>query len=176
MWLYAGFATLKHHALEESLSKAKCWSRHWERKAKKGTENTTSAKKERDEAKEEALVAWLATVTAGDAKPNVEGDLARVQDALGTEEKAKVVTEEARHKAEAEAARLKVERTSFLLEIGAAKDEISSLHSQAGKDKEAMEEDYQKALAVIFAYDYGCCAFKHCKTRENPISGKMAKS
>ena len=24
-----------------------------------------------------------------------------------------------------------------------------------------MEEDYQKALEVIFAYDYGCYAFKH---------------
>ena len=26
---------------------------------------------------------------------------------------------------------------------------MSSLHSQAGKDKEAMEEDYQKALELI---------------------------
>ena len=42
-----------------------------------------------------------------------------------------------------------------------AKDEVSSLQSQAGKDKEAMEEDYQKALEVIFAYSYGCCMFKH---------------
>ena len=41
------------------------------------------------------------------------------------------------------------------------KDEISSLHSQASKDKEAMEEDYQKALEVIFAYNYKCYAFKH---------------
>ena len=24
-----------------------------------------------------------------------------------------------------------------------------------------MEEDYQKALEVIFTYGYGCCAFKH---------------
>ena len=24
-----------------------------------------------------------------------------------------------------------------------------------------MEEDYQKALELIFAYGYGCCAFKH---------------
>ena len=24
-----------------------------------------------------------------------------------------------------------------------------------------MEEDYQKALEVIFAYGYGCCMFKH---------------
>ena len=48
-----------------------------------------------------------------------------------------------------------------MLEIKAAKDEVFSLQSQAGKDKEAMEEDYQKALEVIFAYGYGCCACKH---------------
>ena len=29
------------------------------------------------------------------------------------------------------------------------------------KDKESMEEDYQKALELIFAYVYGCCVFKH---------------
>ena len=43
--------------------------------------------------------------------------------------------EEARCKAVVEAARLEVERTSLLLEIGTAMDELSSLHSQAGKDK-----------------------------------------
>ena len=41
------------------------------------------------------------------------------------------------------------------------KDEVCSLQSQAGKDKEAMKGDYQKVLEVIFAYDYGCCVFKH---------------
>ena len=35
---------------------------------------------------------------------------------------------------------------SLLLELEVSKDEVSSLHSQARKDKEAMEEDYQKAL------------------------------
>ena len=63
--------------------------------------------------------------------------------------------EEDGRRLEAEVARLAVERTSLLLELGASKDEVSSLHSQAGKDKEAMEEDYQKALELIFAYGYG---------------------
>ena len=107
----------------------------------------------------------------GDAKAKEEGDLVRVQDALEAADEARVVMEEAKHKAKAEVARLKVprlkvtrlkvERTSLLLEIGATKDKISSLHSQASKDKEAIEEDYQKALEVIFAYAFGCCAFKH---------------
>ena len=68
---------------------------------------------------------------------------------------------EARRKAEAETSRLEVERTSLLLELGAVKDELSFLYSQASKDKEAMEEDYQKALELIFAYDYRYCVFKH---------------
>ena len=72
-----------------------------------------------------------------------------------------MIAEEARHKAEAEVARLEVERTSLILEIGVPKDEVPSLHSQVGKDKATMEEDYQKALELIFAYGYGCCMFKH---------------
>ena len=87
-------------------------------------------------------------------KARTKDDLARVQDAL-------VVAEEARRKTEAEVAYLKVERTLLMLEIGATKDEVSSLQSQAYKDKEAMEEDYQKALELIFAYGYRCCMFKH---------------
>ena len=104
------------------LSQGKSRYKHWEREAKAGVEKTTGAEKERDEAKEED-------------KARVEDDLARVQEAL-------VVVEEARRKAEAETFRLEVERKSLLLQLRAAKDEVSFLHSQASKDKEAMEEDY----------------------------------
>ena len=83
----------------------------------------------------------------------MEDDLARVKSTLAA-------VEEAKCKVEAEIAYLEVERTSLQLEIGAAKDEVCSLQSQANKDKEAMEEDYQKALEVIFAYGYECCVFK----------------
>ena len=62
---------------------------------------------------------------------------------------------------------MEVERISLLLELGATKDEVSSLHSQAGKDKEAIEEEYQKALKVIFSYLYGCCVFKHNICRDH---------
>ena len=57
---------------------------------------------------------------------------------------------------------------SLLLELGTVKDEVSSLQSQAGKYKEAMEEEYQKALEVIFAYGYGCFVFKHNICRDLP--------
>ena len=75
-----------------------------------------------DEAKEEARVSRLAAVVAGNAKARVEGDLAKVQEALA-------VAEEARCKVEAETALLEVERTSHMLELGVTKDEVSSLHS-----------------------------------------------
>ena len=53
-----------------------------------------------------------------------------------------MAAEEARRKVEAETAHLEVERTSLLLDIEAAKDEVSSFQSQAGKNKEAIEKDY----------------------------------
>ena len=36
-----------------------------------------------------------------------------------------------------------------------------------------MEEEYQKALEVIFAYGYGCCVFKHsiCGDRLEVLEG-----
>ena len=54
---------------------------------------------------------------------------------------------------------------------------MSSLHSQTGKDKAAIEEDYQKALELIFAYGYKCCMFKHniCGDQPEVIDG-MANS
>ena len=45
----------------------------------------------------------------------MEGDLARVKDALASVEEARVVAEEVRHKAESEFARPEVDRTSLLL-------------------------------------------------------------
>ena len=56
---------------------------------------------------------------------------------------------------------MEVERISLFLELKATKDKVSFLHSQVSRDKETMEEEYHKALEVIFAYGYGCCVFKH---------------
>ena len=77
---------------------------------------------------------------ASDAKALVNNKLARVQDALA-------IAEKARRKAKAEAARLEVEQTSLLLEI-----------------KTTIEE----ALELMFAYDYGCCVFKHNTYGDQP--------
>ena len=91
----------------------------------------------------------------------LEGELARAKDALVVAKEARVVAKEARRKVESEAARLEVDRTSLLLKLGTVKDEVSSLPSQSGKDKEAMEKEYHMDLKVIFTYEHGCCVFKH---------------
>ena len=90
-------------------------------------------------------MARLTAATTGDAEARAEDDLTRAQDALAA-------IEEDRRRLEAEVARLAVGRTLLLLKLEASKDEVSSLHSQAGKDKEVMEEDYQKAMEQFFAY------------------------
>ena len=65
------------------------------------------------------------------------------------------VAEEARRKVEFKVAQLEVDQTSLLLELGATKNEVFYLQSQVGKDKEAMEEEYQKALEVILPMGTG---------------------
>ena len=88
-----------------------------------------------DEAKQKAKVACLAASAPGDAQARDENDLAGTQEALAA-------AEDDRRKEEAGTARLEVELTSLHLELKATKDEVSSLHSQDGREKEAMEEDY----------------------------------
>ena len=80
-------------------------------------------------------MARLAAVAVGEAKAREKDDLTRVQDALAA-------MDEDGCGLEAEVTHLTVERTSLLLELEASRDEVSSFHSQAGKDKEAMVEDY----------------------------------
>ena len=80
-------------------------------------------------------MAWLAIFMTGDTKALAEDDLTRVQDAL-------VIADKAKRKVEAKVASLEVEQTSLLLEFWTTKDEVSSLQSQASKDKVTMEENY----------------------------------
>ena len=68
--------------------------------------------------------------------------MARAEENLTRVQETFAAMEEGKRKAEAETALLEVERTSLLLELRATKDEMSSLHSQASRDKEAMEEEY----------------------------------
>ena len=80
-------------------------------------------------------MARLAAVAMGEAKARAKDVLTRVQDALA------VANEEWRS-LEAEVTRLTGEITSLLLDLEASRNEVFALHSQVGKDKEAMVEDY----------------------------------
>ena len=72
--------------LDASLAKAESKSKHLKREAKVGAKNVERVEKERDEAKQEAKVARLKAVVAGDAKARTEDDLIRARDALATVE------------------------------------------------------------------------------------------
>ena len=152
--LYAQLVASQHQASNASLAKVKSSLKNWERETKDGAERIMRAKKERDEAKQEAKVAQLVATTAGDAKARVEDDLTKALNALAAEE-------EGRRRLEAQIACLEANRTSLFLEFEASKGEVSSLQAQVDKDKKAMEEDYQKTLDLIFADGYGCFLFKH---------------
>ena len=71
-------------------------------------------------------------------------------------------------RSEAEITRLEVEfacveakQESLLLDLEASKREVSSFHTRASKDREYLADDYHGSLDLIFAYGYGCCAFKN---------------
>ena len=100
--------------LSQPFPSTKPWTTPWSR-PKLGlsirARKTASAKKERDEAKKKAQHTQLVVVAVGDTKALAKDKLARVQDAL-------VVTKEAKPKAEVEAARLEVERTSLMGRLG----------------------------------------------------------
>ena len=120
--LYAQSTVSKHQALYASLAKAKSKSKHWELEAKVSRGKIAQMEKERDKAKQKAKVACLVAIVEGEARARAKEDLARVQKALAA-------AKEGRHKVEVGTARPKVEWTSLLLELGATKEEVSSLHS-----------------------------------------------
>ena len=84
------------------MAKAKSKSNHWEREAKADAKKIERAEKERDEVKQEAKVARLKAVAAGDGKVRVEDNLTRVLNALAA-------AEEDDRRLEAEVVRLAVE-------------------------------------------------------------------
>ena len=120
LWLYAKSVVSNYRALSASLAKAESSSRCVEKVAR--------AEAERDVARYEASMARMDSVAAGNARTQVESELARVQNALA-------VSEEARRKAEDEASRLVVERVSLLLELETCKDEVSAIRAEALKEK-----------------------------------------
>ena len=101
------------------------------------------------------------TTSAGDAKARVKVDMTKALNSLAAIEKGGHRSEAEIARLEAQLARIEAERASLLLELKASKGEVYSLHAQAKEDREDMVKDYQGSLELIFAYGYGCCAFKN---------------
>ena len=59
------------------LAKAESKLQHWKQEAKASTEKIEQAEKERDEAKQEAKVARLEPMTAGEAKARAKDELTK---------------------------------------------------------------------------------------------------
>ena len=76
--LYSESVISKNQALYDALVNAKARSKNWECEAKAGEGKAVSVENEKDEAKEEAQLAWLVIVAASDTKALVEDKLARV--------------------------------------------------------------------------------------------------
>ena len=120
--LYAQSVVSKHQALGASLAKAESKAKHWKQESIVGEEKIEWVKKERDEAKQEAKVAFQVAIAAGEDKARAEDDLARMRDALEA-------VEEDERGLKAKVSRLTVEQTLLLLELEISRDEVSALHS-----------------------------------------------
>ena len=68
---------------------------------------------------------------------------------------------EAYRNAEEEVSRLKDERVSLLMELGANKDELFAFRAEVANEKKALEAKYDVGFEDIFNYRYSCYAFAH---------------
>ena len=117
-------------------------------------------------------MARLETDAAGNARAQMESELAQVQRALTDLEGIRMKTEsdlefiwqalvaagEACRKAEEENCRLTDEQLSLIMELGASKEELLAFQEKATMERKAMEEEFDESSDVIFNYGYGCCA------------------
>ena len=141
-------------------------SRWLKLEAKEASERATCAKAERDVARHEVAMVRLEINAAGNARVQMESGLSWVQRALATSEDARRKVEyeldvaqqalaacgEACRAAEEKASHLKDERVSFLIELGAIKDELSACRAKTNKEKKALEVKYEASFETIFNY------------------------
>ena len=122
--------------------KAESSAKHCEREAKDRATCVIQAKKERDEAKQEARVPQFVVASAGDAKVRAKVDLTTALNSLATAEECERRSEVEATRLAAKLAQLETERASLLLDLVASKGEVSSLHARVDKDKEDIVKDY----------------------------------
>ena len=167
-------------------------ARRWELEAKEAVDRAARAKAERDATRHEETMARLEIDATGNARAQMESELARVQCALiaseGVRQKAKseldfvqqalVVVGEAFWMTEEENFRLTDERLSLIMELEASKEELLAFQAKMTKEREAMEAEFDASSDVIFDYGYGCCAFAHniCGSKPMILAGMLDTS
>ena len=120
-------------------------------------------------------MAKLATEGAVNTQAQIESELARVQCALalsddarrraefdhGVAQEALATAGEACKKVEEENGHLADEKLALVKELGALKDDFTTIQEKAAADKEAMDVEFNSSGDTLFNYDYECCAFTH---------------
>ena len=61
------------------------------------------------------------------------------------------------------------QRLSFLMELGATKDEFTAFREKASVEKTTMEAEFDESGDVIFNYGYGCYTFAHNICGSEPL-------
>ena len=173
LYVQSGLSTKE--SLDASLKEVQMTAQRLELEAKEVADKAARAEVERDAAHHEAAMARLETKAAGNARAQVESELARVQCALTTLEggwlkaeseldsirQALASTKEAYRKAEEENGRLADERLSLVKELGATKEDFAAFREKSFAEKSALEVEFDASGDAIFNNGYGCCAFGH---------------
>ena len=95
-----------------------------------------------------------ALVLAEEARRKAEFDHEAAQEALAaTGEACKKVEEENSHLAE--------EKLALVIELGAVKYDFTAFREKAAADREMMEAEFDSSGDTLFNYGYGCCTFAH---------------
>ena len=151
--LYAQLTFSDKKALSASLMEAKSKSMRLELEAREIVERASCAEAESDVARHEVEMAQLEIDAAGNARAQMEFELARVQRGLAALEDARwkmefeldvaqqalAASREACQTTEEEASRLIDEWVSLLVEVVASKDELFAFRAEVAKEKKALE-------------------------------------
>ena len=183
LFVQAGMAEREMHSA--SLKKSELEYRRLELEARESVERAARAEAERDTARHEVAMAKLATEGAVNTWAQIESELTRVQRALVLTEEARWRAEfehgaaqEALKKAEEENDHLADEKVALIIELGALKDDFAAFRDKAVADKEAIEAEFDSSGNTLFNYGYGCCAFTYniCGSKPQILDGMLNPS
>ena len=85
----------------------------------------------------------------------------KAESELDSIRQALAAAKEAYRKAEEENGCLVDERLSFVMELGANKEDFAAFREKSSAEKSALEAEFDASGDAIFNYGYDCCAFAH---------------